>query len=98
MVCWVKYKINYILIYASSKYKNLKNQFVPNRKYTTSPLETNSLILFRNNITVYSGSQTKYKSVLKMKAGSKETQRFKAGVHIIFQKSGSTSIFYMPEG
>jgi len=27
-----------------------------------------------------------------MNAGSKEPQRFKAGVHIIFQKSGSTSI------
>jgi hypothetical protein len=33
-----------------------------------------------------------------MNAGSKETQRFKAGVHAIFEKSGGTSIFYVPEG
>jgi hypothetical protein len=42
--------------------------------------------------------QTKHKSILKMNADSKETQRFKAAVHAIFEKSGGTSIFYVPEG
>jgi len=50
-------------------------------------------MLSGNTNTVYSEGQTKYKSVLKMNAGGKEPQRFKAGVYIIFQKSGSTSIF-----